>query len=34
MAATEVFDMVYSGGKKDDISVVVAKVRATVCRSK
>lgn len=27
MAATEVFDMVYSGGKKDDISVVVAKVR-------
>lgn len=32
MAATEVFDMVYSGGKKDDISVVVAKVRVlSVC---
>lgn len=27
LAATEVFDMVYSGGKKDDITVVVAQCR-------
>jgi protein phosphatase PTC7 len=26
LAATEFFDMVYSGGKKDDITVVVASV--------
>ena len=27
IAATEAFDMVYSGGKKDDITVLVARIQ-------